>query len=125
MNPRNPRYFGNLGMVRAGVLRQEFPELWQRWDIIYIQAINFAALAYTLADSICPILYLVHSFLRKELGDKKDPGLQAQFKIQEELLKNCQKVHLVSQSQKNYLSNHLPEYFSKTEVLLGKRTSVL
>lgn len=115
--PRNPRYFGYLGVARSSVLRQEFPELWQKWDLIHIQAINFAALADTLANSNLPILYSVYSFLREELGDRKDPGLQAQFKAQEELLKKCQKIHLVSQSQKSYLSNHFPEYLSKAEVL--------
>lgn len=115
--PRNPRYFGYSGVVRSSVLRQEISELWQRWDLIHIQAINFAPLAYTLADSILPILYSVYSFLREELGDRKDPGLQAQFKTQEELLEKCRKIHLISQSQKSYLSNHFPEYLSKAEVL--------
>lgn len=115
--PRNPRYFGTLGVVRSSVLRLEFPELWQRWDLIHIQAINFATLAYTLADSILPILYSVYSFLCEELGDRKDSELQVQFKAQEELLENCRKIHLISQSQKSYLANHFPEYLSKAEVL--------
>lgn len=115
--PRNTYYFGHLGMVRADILRHKFPELWQEWDVIHIQAINFAPLAYTLEEGFIPILYSVYSFLREELGDPKEPGLQAQFQIQEELLRRCQGIHLISQSERSYLEGHFPQYLSKAEVL--------
>lgn len=115
--PRTPQYFGHLGMVRPNVLRLEFPELWKKWDIIHIQAINFVPLAYSLTKDVIPILYSVYSFLREELGDRKNPNLQAQFKIQEELLACCQCIHLISQSQRSYLLGHFPEYLFKAEVL--------
>jgi glycogen(starch) synthase len=59
----------------------------------------------------------VYSFLRKELGDRPEPELQAQFKIQEELLMRCQRLQLISQSEKNYLAGRFPQYLSKSEVL--------
>ena len=115
--PRNSHYFGYLGMIKPDVLRQEFPELNQPWDIIHIHAINFTPLAYTLSGGVIPILYSVYSFLRKELGDRPELELQAQFKIQEELLMRCQRIHLISQSERNYLVGCFPQYLSKTEVL--------
>ena len=115
--PRNLYYFGHLEMIWVDTLRQKFPELWQEWDIIHIQAINFAPLAYTLADGKIPILYSVHSFLREELGDQKVSGLQERFKIQEELLMRCQRIHLISQSEGHYLAEHFPQYLSKAEEL--------
>ena len=115
--PRNPHYFGHLGMIKTDVVRHEFPELTQEWDIIHSHAINFTSLAYTLSGGLIPILYSVYSFLRKELGDRPEPELQAQFKIQEELLMRCQRIHLISQSERNYLAERFPQYLSKTEVL--------
>lgn len=115
--PRNSHYFGYLGMIKADVVRQEFPELSQQWDLIHIHAINFTPLAYTLSEGFIPILYSVYSFLRKELGDRPEPELQAQFKIQEELLMRCQRIQLISQSERNYLAGRFPQYLFKTEVL--------
>lgn len=115
--PRNTHYFGPLGMVKADVLRHEFPELCQAWDIIHIHAINFAPLAYTLAEGVLPILYSVYSFLREELKDRKESELESQFKIQEELLMRCQCIHLISQNERNYLAGHFSQYLSKVEVL--------
>ena len=115
--PRNSRYFGYLGMIKTDVVCQEFPELNQAWDIIHSHAINFTPLAYTLSQGVVPILYSVYSFLRKELEDRSEPELQAQFKIQEELLMRCRRIHLISQSERNYLARRFPEYLSKTEVL--------
>lgn len=115
--PRNPHYFGNLGMIKADVVRQEFPELSQEWDLIHIHAINFTPLAYTLSKGLIPILYSVYSFLRKELEDRPEPELQEQFKIQEELLMRCQRIQLISQSERNYLAGRFPQYLSKTKVL--------
>ncbi|HWQ43174.1 MAG TPA: glycosyltransferase family 4 protein [Desulfosporosinus sp.] len=115
--PRNPHYFGYLGMIKADVVCQEFPELNQVWDVIHIHAINFTPLAYTLSQGLIPILYSVYSFLRKELEDRPEPELQAQFKIQEDLLMRCQRIQLISQSERNYLAGHLPQYLSKTDVL--------
>ena len=115
--PRNSYYFGHLGMIKADVVLQEFPELSQEWDLIHSHAINFTSLAYTLSGGIIPILYSVYSFLREELGDRPEPELQAQFIIQEELLMRCQHIQLISQSEKNYLAGRFPQYLSKTEVL--------
>ncbi|OLN32323.1 glycosyltransferase family 4 protein [Desulfosporosinus metallidurans] len=115
--PRNSHYFGYLGMIKTDVVRQEFPELNQEWDLIHIHAINFTPLAYTLSGGVTPILFSVYSFLRKELGDRPEPELQAQFKIQEELLMRCQRIHLISQSERNYLAERFPHYLSKAEVL--------
>ncbi len=115
--PRNNYYFGQFEMVWAEALRHKFPELWQEWDVIHIQAINFAPLAYILSEGKIPILYSVYSFLREELGDRKVPGLQARFRIQEELLRHCQRIHLVSQSEGHYLAEHFPQYLSKAEEL--------
>ncbi|WP_242877690.1 glycosyltransferase family 4 protein [Desulfosporosinus sp. BG] len=115
--PRNSHYFGYLGMINADIVLQEFPELNQRWDIIHSHAINFTPLAYTLSGGLTPILYSVYSFLRKELGDRPEPELQAQFKIQEELLMRCQRIQLISQSERNYLAERFPQYLFKTEVL--------
>ena len=115
--PRNSHYFGYLGMIKTDVVRQEFPELGQPWDLIHSHAINFTPLAYTLSGGHIPILYSVYSFLRKELGNRPEPELQAQFTIQEELLMRCQRIHLISQSEKNYLAGRFPQYLSKTEVL--------
>ena len=115
--PRNSHYFGYLGMIKTDVVRQEFPELDQTWDIIHSHAINFTPLAYTLAGGITPILYSVYSFLRKELGDRPEPELQAQFIIQEELLMRCQRIQLISQSERNFLAARFPQYLCKTEVL--------
>jgi len=115
--PRNSHYFGYLGMIKADVVCQEFPEISQGWDIIHSHAINFTPLAYTLSQGVIPILYSVYSFLRKELGDPPEPELQAQFKIQEELLMRCQCIQLISQSEREYLEGHFPPYLSKTEVL--------
>jgi glycogen(starch) synthase len=115
--PRNSRYFGYLGMIKADVLREQFPELWQDWELIHIQAINFTPLAYALAQERIPLLYSVYSFLREELGNRPEAGLQAQFAIQEELLTRCQGIHLISQSQRSYLAGHFPELLAKTAVL--------
>ncbi|MDR3601828.1 MAG: glycosyltransferase family 4 protein [Desulfosporosinus sp.] len=115
--PRNSHYFGHLGMIKADVVRQEFPELSQTWDIIHCHASNFTSLAYTLSGGLTPIFYSVYSFLRKELGDRLEPELQAQFKIQEELLMRCQCIQLISQSERNYLAERFPQYLYKTEVL--------
>ncbi|HEY8911159.1 MAG TPA: glycosyltransferase family 4 protein [Desulfosporosinus sp.] len=115
--PRNTHYFGYLGMIKADVVCQEFPELNQAWDLIHIHAINFTPLAYTLSGGLIPIFYSVYSFLRKELGDRLEPELQAQFKIQEDLLMRCQRIQLISQSERDYLAGHFPQYLSKTEVL--------
>jgi len=115
--PRNPHYFGYLGMIKADVIRREFPELSREWDLIHIHAINFTHLAYALSKGFIPILYSVYSFLRKELEDPPEPLLQAQFKIQEELLMRCQRIQLISQSERNYLAGHFPQYLAKTMVL--------
>lgn len=115
--PRNSHYFGYLGMIKTDVVFQEFPELYQDWDLIHSHAINFTPLAYTLSQGLIPIVYSVYSFLRKELGDRSEPELQAQFKIQEELLMRCQRIHLISQSERNYLAGRFPQYLPKTEVL--------
>ena len=115
--PRNTHYFGNLGMIKADVVRQEFPELSQAWDLIHIHAINFTSLAYTISGGVIPIFYSIYSFLRKELGDRPEPELQAQFKIQEDLLMRCQRIQLISQSERSYLVGRFPQYLSKTEVL--------
>lgn len=115
--PRNSHYFGYLGMIKADVVCREFPELNQSWDIIHSHAINFTSLAYTISGGVTPILYSVYSFLRKELGDRPEPELQAQFKIQEEFLMRCQRILLISQSERNYLAGYFPQYLSKTEVL--------
>ncbi|GAB6152834.1 hypothetical protein JCM17380_15840 [Desulfosporosinus burensis] len=115
--PRNSHYFDYLGMIKADVVCQEFPELSQAWDIIHSHAINFTPLAYTLSQGVIPIFYSVYSFLRKELGDRSEPDLQAQFKIQEELLMRCQRIQLISQSERRYLASHFPQYLPKTEVL--------
>ncbi len=115
--PRNSHYFGYLGMIKTDVVRQEFPELSQPWDLIHSHAINFTPLVYTLSGGLIPILYSVYSFLRKELGDQPEPELQAQFKIQEELLMRCHRIHLISLSERSYLEERFPQYLSKTEVL--------
>lgn len=115
--PRNSHYFGYLGMIRADVVCQEFPEICQAWDIIHSHAINFTPLAYTLSQGVIPILYSVYSFLRKELGDSPEPELQAQFRIQEELFMRCQRIQLISQSEKQYFAARFPQYLAKTEVL--------
>jgi glycogen(starch) synthase len=115
--PRNIYYFGPLEMVWAESLCHKFPDLWQEWDIIHIQAINFAPLAYILSGGKIPILYSVYSFLREELGDRKVSGIQERFRIQEELLIRCQRIHLVSQSQHDYFAKHFSKYLSKAEVL--------
>ena len=115
--PRNSHYFGYLGMIKADVVLQEFPELSQKWDLIHSHAINFTPLAYTLSGVSIPIFYSVYSFLREELGDRPEPELQAQFKIQEELLMRCHCIHLISQSERNYLAGRFPQYLYKTEVL--------
>lgn len=115
--PRKSHYFGYLGMIRADVVGREFPELNQKWDLIHIHAINFAPLAYTLSGGQTPIFYSVYSFLRNELGDRSELKLQAQFKIQEELLMRCQRIQLISQSERNYLAGRFPQYLFKSEVL--------
>ncbi|GBF32458.1 glycosyltransferase [Desulfocucumis palustris] len=115
--PRNSHYFGHLGMIKAELVGEEFPELIQEWDLIHIHAINFASLAYSLSKGLIPILYSVYSFLRKELGDRSEVELQAQFKVQEELLMRCRRIHLISQSERNYLAGHFPGCLSKTVVL--------
>lgn len=115
--PRNDHYFGYLGMIKTEIVLKEFPELYQEWDLIHSHAINFTPLAYTLSQGVIPILYTVYSFFRKELGDSPEPELQAQFKIQEELLMRCQRIHLISQSERGYLGSRFPQYLPKTEVL--------
>lgn len=115
--PRTSHYFGNLGMIKTDVVRQEFPELNQQWDLIHSHAINFTPLAYTLSEGLIPIFYSVYSFLRRELGNRPELEMQAQFKIQEELLMRCQRIQLISHSERNYLAERFPQYLSKTEVL--------
>lgn len=115
--PRNGHYFGYLGMIKADVVLQEFPEFKQPWDLIHIHAINFTPLAYSISQGLIPIFYSVYSFLRNELGNCPQPELQAQFKIQEDLLMRCQGIQLISQSERNYLEAHFPQYISKTVVL--------
>ena len=115
--PRNNHYFGYLGMIKTDVVFQEFPELYQKWDLIHSHAINFTPLVYSLSQGVIPILYSVYSFLRKELGDPPEPELQAQFKIQEELLMRSHRIQLISQSERDYLAGRFPQYLSKTEVL--------
>lgn len=115
--PRNSHYFGYLGMIKPEVVLQEFPELNREWDLIHCHAINFTPLAYTLSGGVTPILYSVYSFLPQELGDRPEPELQAQFKIQEDLLMRCQRIHLISESERNYLAKRFPNYLSKVDVL--------
>lgn len=115
--PRNSHYFGYLGMIKPEVVCKEFPELNLGWDLIHSHAINFAPLVYSLSNGVIPILYSVYSFLRKELGNPPEPELQAQFKIQEELLMRSHRIHLISQSERDYLTGRFPQYLSKTEVL--------
>ncbi|EHQ87548.1 glycosyltransferase [Desulfosporosinus youngiae DSM 17734] len=115
--PRNSHYFGYLGMIKADVICKEFPEICQGWDVIHCHAINFTPLAYTLSQGVIPIVYSVYSFLRKELGDRPEPDLQAQFKIQEELLMRCQRIQLISQSERQYLASRFPDYLPKTKVI--------
>ena len=115
--PRNNNYFGYLGMIKADVVLQEFPELNREWDIIHSHAINFTPLAYTLSGGLTPILYSVYSFLRRELGDRPEPELQAQFRIQEELLMRCQRIHLISHSERNYLAERFSQYLCKVDVI--------
>ncbi|KLU67597.1 glycogen synthase [Desulfosporosinus acididurans] len=115
--PRNAYYCGNLGMIKAETVGQEFPELNREWDLIHCHAINFTSLAYTLSGGKIPILYSVYSFLRQELGDRAEPELQAQFKVQEDLLMRCRRIHLISQSEKSYLQEKFPQYLIKTEVM--------
>jgi len=115
--PRNSHYFGYLGMIKTDVVRQEFPELNQQWDLIHSHAINFTPLVYTLSGGLIPIFYSVYSFLRRELGNRHEPDMQAQFKIQEELLMRCQRIQLISHSERNYLAERFPQYLAKTEVL--------
>lgn len=115
--PRNTKYFGRLGLIKTEVVRREFSELWRQWDLIHLQAINFTPLAYTLSGGAVPILYSVFSFLRRELGDSLEPELQEQFRIQDELLMRCRKIHLISQSEKDYLAACFPQFRAKAEVL--------
>jgi glycogen(starch) synthase len=115
--PRNSHYFGQLGMIKTDVVLHEFPELSQNWDLIHSHAINFTPLAYTLSGGLISILYTVYSFLRNELGDRPEPELQAQFKIQEELFMRCQRLQLISQSERNYLAERFPQFLYKTEIL--------
>lgn len=115
--PRNSHFFSYLGMINVDAVRQEFPELNQKWDLIHCHAINFTPLAYTLSGGFIPILYSVYSFLRKELGNRPELELQAQFKVQEDLLLRCQRIHLISYSERNYLAERFPQYLFKTEVL--------
>lgn len=112
--PRNSYYFGPLEMVRIEVLCNKFPILLEKGDLIYIQSINFASLAYHLANGKIPILYTVYSFLREELGDKKVPRLQDRFRIQEELLRRSQCIHLVSQNEVKFLAINFPQNGSNT-----------
>lgn len=115
--PRNNHFFGYLGMIKTEIVLQEFPELNRKWDLIHSHAINFTPLAYTLSGGVTPILYTVYSFLRQELGNRPELELQAQFKIQEELLMRCQCIHLISESERIYLAEHFPNYLPKAEVL--------
>ncbi|GAB6171939.1 hypothetical protein JCM15765_14170 [Paradesulfitobacterium aromaticivorans] len=115
--PRNARYFGRLGMINIDTVLSEFPELKQPYDLIHIHAINFTPLAYTLANARLPILYSVYSFMRRELGESADADLQAQFRIQDDLLLRSQKIHLLSQSEKHYFASRYSQSLSKAEVL--------
>lgn len=115
--PRDNSYFGRLGLVNSAAVLAEFPELRQQWDIIHVHAINFAPLAYILADGRIPILYSVYSLLRDELEDRGEPDLLAQFAIQDDLLCRSRRIHLVSQHQKHRLSARSPDLLSKSIVL--------
>lgn len=115
--PRNPDYFGRLGLVNTDAILSEFAYLKEAYDLIHIHAINFAPLAYTLAGGKIPVLYSVYSFLRQELGDSGEPELQEQFRIQDDLLLRCQKIHLVSSSEASYLHRVFPQYLAKVSIL--------
>lgn len=115
--PRNNHYFGDLGRVNTPRVLDEFPELKEHYDLIHIHAINFASLAYGLAEGKIPLLYSVSSLLRTELADNKEPELQAQFAIQEDILLRCQRIHLLSQSERRNFAERFPHLLAKTVVL--------
>ena len=115
--PRNSQYFAQLGLVNAEKVCREFPELKQEWDLIHCHAINFAPLTYMLAQRRIPILYSVYSFLRQEFGNRPESEMQAQFKIQEELLLRCQRIHLISHSERNFLASLFPHCLTKAQVI--------
>lgn len=115
--PRDLPFFGRLGLVNAIYALEKFPVLSDNWDIIHIQAINFAPLAYTLSAGRIPILYSIHSLLRDELYDDGHAELQAQFAIQDDICRRCQRIHLLSTSQRNSLARRFPQYLEKTEVV--------
>jgi glycogen(starch) synthase len=115
--PRSEAYFGYLGLINTQKILGEFPELRVNWDLIHIHAINFAPLAYAISGGRIPLLYSVYSILREELENNSDPELQAQFAIQDELLNKCQRIHLISRSEVNYLSSRFPELLTKIKVV--------
>ncbi|MHB1653829.1 MAG: glycosyltransferase family 4 protein [Desulfitobacteriaceae bacterium] len=115
--PRALPFFGRLGLINATYVLSLFPELSASWDLIHIQAINFAPLAYTLSGDRIPILYSVHSLLRDELDDDGQAELHAQFAIQDDLCHRCQRIHLLSASQRDSLAARFPQYLQKMEVL--------
>ncbi|MDA8228420.1 MAG: glycosyltransferase family 4 protein [Desulfitobacterium hafniense] len=115
--PRKGPCFGDLGLINVQVAIRDFPDLKRHWDMIHIHAINFAPLAYALAEGRIPILYSVYSFLRQELSNSSEPELQAQFAVQDELIDRCQKIHLISQSEKQYFAGSYPLRLDKTEVV--------
>ncbi len=115
--PRRHPYFGALGMVDAERVLSEFPELCGLWDLIHIQAINFAPMAQRLAARQIPLLYSVYSLLRDDLDDDGHPDLRAQFAVQDQLLLKAQVIHLISESQRTRLAGYLPECSSRVRVV--------
>lgn len=115
--PRLSPYFGDLGLVNPEAVLRQFPELASRWDLIHIHAINFAPLADALSGGKIPVVYTVHSFFRQELADDESAELRAQFAIQDELLMRVQRIHLLSNYQREYLASIFPNCLSKTEVI--------
>lgn len=122
--PRNERYFGNLGLVNEFVLLDEFPELTTGWDLVHICASNFAPLAYRVCKKGIPLLYSVSSLLRVELGNDQRPELQVQFEVQEELLARSQRIHLLSESERQHMLKWYPWLMPRVVVLpIGTRPS--
>lgn len=115
--PRALPFFGHLGLINSTYVLNKFPELSGLWDLIHIQAINFAPLAYTLSGGRIPVLYTVHSLLRDELDDDGQAELHAQFAIQDDLCHRCQRIHLLSVNQWDSLVKRFPQYIGKMEVV--------
>lgn len=120
--PRNERYFGHLGLVNELIILEEFPELASGWDLVHICASNFAPLAYTICRKGIPLLYSVSSLLRVELDNDQSPELQVQFEIQEELLARSQRIHLLSESERQNVVQQYPWLMPRVVVLpIGAR----